>query len=574
MHENKNPLELAYNECKPLLWAAFWFGLFINLLMLAVPLYSLQVLDRVLSSGSLDTLLLLSVIVVVALLFMGIMQALRSLIFSHLGRWLDDKLSTDLVNKTVEMALHNSQLGSQPLRDLNSIRSFVTSPHLGNMFDAPWAVIFFIVIYLINVNLGYVVTAGAAILAILAFTAQRMPSDETAAANEEQIKSMQSLETIIRNAEVVKAMGLLGNASRRWREHNQKWLQHSFGAANKGTVISQMTKTIRLGLQTLIMGYGAFLALSNEMSPGAIIAVSILTSRALAPFDAAGPLYHSIIGVTKAMGRLRAVDEAADLVEKQTMALPEPKGVVHLAKVSVEAPGTNRWLLRNLNIKIEAGEAIGVIGPSGAGKTTLARALVGVVRPTVGFVNLDGAALTQWDPKQLGDTIGYLPQGVELFDGTVAENIARLEEGASDEAIIRAAQLANVHQTIVAFPDGYGMNIGPSGSRLSAGQRQRIALARCFFGNPRLLVLDEPNANLDGEGEMAFVKALSNAKQMGITTFTIAHRPSVLQTVDKILVLQNGEAKKFGPTQEIMAELAAGNAKVRSISDKQQEKKA
>ncbi len=574
LRKEESRLSKVFKECRPLLWGAFWFGLFINLLMLSAPIYSLQVLDRVLSSGSLDTLLMLTLIVAVALIFMGILQVLRSMVFSHIGRWLDDRLSSDIVADTVEITTKNPAIGSQPIRDLNVVRSFVTSQHLATLFDAPWAIIYFIVIYAIHVYLGIAVTLGAVLLLILAFMAERLPSKLSASANDEQVRSMQALEAILRNAEVVKSMGLFSNATSKWRYHNQTWLQNVFGSSNISIVISQITRTLRLSIQTLTMCLGAYLALSNLVTPGAIIAVSILSARALAPFDAAAPLYQSLVGVRKAVRRLLEMEETlADyqsaLNNNERITLPEAKGAVTLEKVTFETVQSKRWILQGINVRIQAGESVGIIGPSGSGKTTLARLLVGVLLPTTGAVRLDGAALHQWEEEQLGRSIGYLPQSVELFDGSIAQNIARLNPQPDEAAIVEAAQHAMVHEAILAFPNGYATEIGPNGSLLSAGQRQRIALARCFYGGPKLIVMDEPNANLDGEGEMAFVNALKNAKKLGITTITIAHRPSVLQHVDKILVLQAGKAKHFGPAKEVMAELASENRKVQPLRREQ-----
>lgn len=532
--------------------------------MLAVPLYSLQVLDRVLTSGSLDTLLFLTLIVGAALLFMAVLQVFRSLVFNHIGRWLDDRLSSWIASTTVERTIQDPGLGNQPLRDLNSVRSFVTSPHFATLFDAPWAFIYFTVIYVIHVNLGMLVTAGAILLLILALIAERIPSKAIAAANEEQIKAMQSFDAIVRNAEVVQSMDLLKNTSSKWSQHNQLWLTHIFAANNMLTVITQITRALRLALQVMTMCFGAYFALSNEISPGAIIAVSILTARALSPFDSAAPLYQNVTNVKKALSRLYEL-ETHYASRQLTTTLPNVVGKLTLQKVTLESQVPNRWILKGINIEVGAGEAIGVIGPSGSGKTSLARVIVGVMRPTTGAVRLDGATLQQWDRTQLGEAIGYLPQSVELFDGTIFENIARMDSHADDQAVIEAANAAQVHDAILSYPRGYNTPIGPNGSLLSAGQRQRIALARCFYGSPKLIVLDEPNSNLDGEGDIAFLKALEHAKSVGISTVTIAHRPSVLQVMDKVLVLQDGEAKLFGPTKEVVATLSAGSAKIQSI---------
>ncbi|OGT91059.1 MAG: hypothetical protein A2514_09330 [Gammaproteobacteria bacterium RIFOXYD12_FULL_61_37] len=561
---DKDPIRAALDECRPLFMAAFWFGLFINALMLAVPIYSMQVLDRVLSSGSLDTLLMLTIIVGVSLLFMGLLQGLRALVFSHIGRWLNDKLSSDIVHKTLNLALYKPSIGSQPLRDLATIRGFVTSPALGSLFDAPWAIIYFIVIFMINLWLGLTVVLGAVLMLALALVTEKLPAKHSSLANDEQIKSMQAMDAVIRNAEVVKAMGLLEQASRRWRVHNRQWLEHAFSATNLQTVVSHATRTLRMGLQVLLTGQGAWLVISGGMSSGGIIAVSILSGKALAPFDAAVTIYQTWINTQKAYKRLQELNPASTEANR-TMVLPEPRGEIAIEKLTFQDKQSSRWIVRGVNIRIEAGEAVGIIGPSGTGKTTLARLLVGVAQPTSGSVRLDGAALDQWDPDQLGRLIGYLPQGVELFSGTVAENIARLEAEADPQMIVAAAQMAEVHDYILQLPNGYQTDIGLNGALLSAGQKQRVALARCFFGGVRLVVLDEPNAHLDAEGELAFVKCIMNAKERGITTITIAHRPSVLQKVDKILVLQGGEAKMFGPAVEVLDKMTRPEQNVRPI---------
>lgn len=458
----ESPVKLALKECRPFFWAAFWFGLFINLLILAVPLFSLQVLDRVLSSGSYDTLLMLTLIAGVALVFMGVLEGLRALMFSHVGRWLDDRLSDDIVEQTVQLALHNPKVGSQPQRDLNTVRGFVISPNLAKLFDAPWAAIYFAVIYAIHFKLGIAVTLGASVLLTLAIVAERLPSRALAAANDEQIRSMQSLDSIIRNAEVVKSMGLLGQATRKWRHHNQQHLGHTFSSGNITNVISQITRTLRLSMQVMMVCLGAYLALGDQMSPGSIVAVSILTGRALTPFDSAIPLYKSIGGLRKALTRLFTLEESAQRTG-QTMTLPEPKGRLTVQNATFESSAVKRQILKGISIDVEPGEAVGVIGPSGSGKTTLARLLVGVASPTTGAIRLDGAALHQWDPIQLGSIIGYLPQDVELFDGTIAENIARLDPQADDKAVIEAARNAQIHDTILAFPKVIARRSVPTG---------------------------------------------------------------------------------------------------------------
>lgn len=564
MGPTDNPVKAALRECRPLFWGAVCFSLFINLLMLAVPIYSLQVLDRVLSSNSTDTLIMLSIIVAAALVFMGLLQGVRAMVFAHIARWLDDRLSGEIVEKTVNLTLFRPAIGTQPVRDLGTIKAFVSSPALASAFDAPWAILFFIVIYIINVTLGIAVTLGACILLILAILTEKLPARQAAAANDSQIRANQALDAILRNAEAVKAMGLLPQARQRFEGHNQENLRQAFSAKGATTVISFSTRTLRLGLQVLITGLGAYLVILGDLSAGAIVATSMIAGKALQPFDSAVAIFQGWVGVKKAYDRLKDLDGSVAAAANTTK-LPEPEGYVAVDKVTYQDAPSQRWILRGINIRIKPGEAVGVIGPSGSGKTTLARLLVGVLSPTSGAVRLDGAALHHWDSDQLGRLVGYLPQGVELFDGTVAENIARLDPEASDDQVIAAAKTAEIHDFVLQLPQGYKTEIGRNGCALSAGQRQRIGLARCFYGAPKLVVLDEPNANLDTEGELALVQCLLNARERGIVTVTIAHRPSLLQKVDKILVLQNGEAKLFGPADEVLAKMTQAGTNVQPI---------
>ena len=560
MHNNKkiSSIKAALIERRFLFWGALGFSLFVNLLMLAVPIYSMQVLDRVLSSGSIDTLLMLTIIVAISLFFMGFLQALRDMVFSQIGRWLDERLSIEIAQKTIDVAIHRPNIGSQPMRDFGVIKGFITSPALGQIFDAPWAIIYFIVIFLIHFQLGIAVVLGAVILLVLALMAEKLPKEAATMANDEQIKSMQVLDSIVRNAEVVRSMGLAKFATQRWYKFHRATLEYNFSASNFNTVISNSTRTFRMALQVALTGLGAWFVIDGQMSAGGIIAVSILSSKALAPFDTAVSIYHSWTGVKKSYKRLAEIDKQV-ITSQSAVLLPAPKGHLILDKITYQDHDNHRWLLRGINITIEPGKSIGIIGLSGSGKTTLARLIVGVLIPSSGYVRLDGASLGQWNQEQLGSFIGYLPQSVELFSGTLSENIARLEKNADDQSIVKAAQIACVHEAILRFPQGYQTDIGTNGAFLSAGQRQRIGLARCFFGEPKLVVLDEPNANLDSEGEQALEQCLLNAKSSGITTVTIAHRISILKKADKILVLHGGEAKLFGPTDEILGKLSNSN---------------
>jgi PrtD family type I secretion system ABC transporter len=564
--KDRNDLvKAALKECRPLFVGALAISLVINLLGLAVPIFSMQVLDRVLSSSSKNTLMMLTIIAVFALLFSGLLTALRTVVFAQISRWLDDRLSTLLAQKTISLALMRPNIGAQPLRDLGIIRGFIASPTLGSILDAPWAIIFFVVLFIINVTVGIVVTLAAVVLLGLAFLAQKAPSKLLASSGDAQVKSMQAFESVVRNAEVVHAMGMAKPATRAWRRNNDQTLEESYRAANLGTIISNSTRTFRMGLQVLITALGAWLVIEGQMSMGAIIAVNILTGKALAPFDAAVAIYQGWVSVKKAHKRLLTVFDYEPEPAGERLELPDPEGAVSVNAVSYQEPRSRRLLLRGVSLSFPAGSSAGIIGPSGSGKTTLSRLLVGIQDPTAGSVTLDGAALDQWRSEQLAAAIGYLPQDIELFTGTVAENIARMAENPDDAAVIQAAKLAEVHDYILTLPDGYQTHVGENGAALSAGQRQRVALARCFYGNPKLIVLDEPNSNLDTEGEAALVQAMLNARARAITTVIVAHRPALLHHVDQIAVLKGGEVVLQGPTKEVMEKLASGNRTVQPL---------
>ena len=562
------PFKRALDECRPLFAGALVFSLIINLLGLAVPIYSMQVFDRVLSSSSRETLLMLSLIVVGAVIFSGLLTALRSTVFAQISRWLDDRLSGELVHKTIALSLRRPKIGAQPLRDLGAVRGFIASPTLGSILDAPWATLFFIALFMINTTIGLVVAGASLILLGLAVLAQRAPSRLYAASGDARVKSMQEFESVVRNAEVVQAMGMEETATRAWRKYNDANLEKSYEAGNLGTVISNSTKSFRMGLQILVTGLGAWLVIHGQMSMGAIIAVNMLTGKALAPFDAAVPIYQGWTNVKKAHGRLAVVFEYDDKAEER-IELPRPKGVLTVASIGYQDPTSKKWLLKQVSMDVPAGNAVGIIGPSGSGKTTLSRLLVGVLSPSKGRVNLDGAGLNQWRSDQLTQAVGYLPQDIELFAGTIAQNIARMNEKADDASVIEAAQLAQVHEFIISLPEGYQTEIGERGAALSAGQRQRVGLARCFYGSPKILVLDEPNSNLDTQGEQALVQALLNAKSQKITTLMVSHRPALLHHVDTIMVLKDGEVSLEGPAQGVLAKLAGQNKDVTPLRREQ-----
>lgn len=560
--DNQNNLiRAAFKECRLLLLGAFGISFLINMLTLAVPIFTMQVFDRVLSSGSFNTLWMLTLIVIFALVFGGVLTLLRTAVFAQVSRWLDDKIAPVLVAKTISLSLLRPNIGAQPLRDLAAVRGFVSSPTLGHILDAPWAIIFFAVLFIINTTVGIVVTISALILLVLAVIAQKAPSKMLAESGDAQVHSMQSLDAIVRNAEVVQAMGMTEAATRFWKNANEMHQDASYRASILGASISNFTRSFRMGLQVLITALGAYLVINGQMSMGSIIAVNILTGKALAPFDAAVAIYQAIVSLRKSNERLCVVFDT-ELRASDNLVLPDPTGAVRVDAVSYKEPLSGRMLLKGVSVDIAAGSCVGIIGPSGSGKTTLSRLLTGVMQPSSGLVQLDSASLDQWNSAQLAAAIGYLPQDVELFSGTVAENIARMQANAGDEDVVAAAKLAEVHEFILGLPDGYQTDIGDKGAALSAGQRQRVALARCFFGNPKLIVLDEPNSNLDTEGELALVRAMLNAKEKGITFVLIAHRPQLLHHADQIAVLKEGAVVLQGKARDVLEKLAGANKTV------------
>lgn len=560
---NENPVVVALKQCRPLFLGALLFSAFINMLMLATPIYSMQVLDRVLSSGSKNTLLMLTIVVVGAIVAASLLQVLRSVVFANIGRWLSDQLAETLVSKTLAISVHKRNIGNQPLHDFSSVRGFLTSPALSSLFDVPWAVIFFVALFLINVTIGIVVTFGAVILLGLAVFSQKLTSNRLGIANQANVSALKHFDALTRNAEVVQAMGFQKAASNSWRTEYKKNVEFSHSSALTGVVVSNSTKTFRMLLQVVLTGLGAYLVIAGQMSAGAIIAVNMLAGKALAPADASVSIYQGLFSTKAALSRLQTVFLAKAGGHEKSLELPSPKGAIAVTNLSYQEPQSQRWLLQGVSFNVAEGASVGIIGPSGSGKTTLARLLVGVLTPTTGRVLLDGADLKQWQPEQFGRAIGYMPQDIELFDGTIAQNIARMDVEAADEAIVHAAQQACVHDFILTLPEGYQTEIGEAGVRLSAGQRQRIGLARCFFGDVKVIVLDEPNANLDTAGEQALLNCLSNAKNNGITCFVVAHRPSLLQAADKIAVIGDGKLAAFDNADVIRQKLAPPPAKTK-----------
>lgn len=524
-----------------------------NLLMLTGPLFMLQIYDRVLASRSVPTLVVLCALVAGLYLFLGILEVIRSRVLTRIGRRLEEQLGDVTFDAVLTLPLKTTRTdaASQPLRDLDRMRQFMSGPGPVAICDLPWLPAYLAIIFVFHPLLGWLGTAGAVILVIVTVSSEailRAPMERLA-----RLTTTRSafVEAGRRNAEAIRSMGMAGAYAARWRKANGGYLleQERIGDASGG--FSATTKVFRLALQSAVLALGAWLAIRQEVTPGVMIAASILTARALAPIEQAIGQWRGFVAFRQSRGRLQ------DLLERfgedaSKMPLPRPTSSLSIEGLSVAAPGAMAAIVHDLRFRLEAGQGLGVIGPSGSGKSTLARALVGVWPPARGTIRLDGAELDQWSPEAIGPSIGYLPQGVELFDGTVAENIARFAPDAHADAIIEAARQAGVHELVLSLPDGYDTRIGEGGAVLSAGQRQRVALARALFGSPFLIVLDEPNASLDSEGERALSDAILAARKAGSIVVIVAHRPNALACVDQVLVMAGGRQAAFGPRDEVL----------------------
>ena len=530
------------------------FSAAISLLMLAVPIYMLQIYDRVLSTRSIDTLLALSFMVVTAVFVLGVLDAVRGRMMTRIGIWLDRELAGDMLSSGVRQSLSGDDAGrGQGLRDLASLRNYIAGSGLLPLFDAPFLFVFLAVIFLIHPVLGWVTAAGAIILFLLALANELATRNLIRDANNETMHALNEADIAIRNADVIEAMGLLPSLRRRWQAASSIYLTQQRQANDRAGAITASARFVRLVVQIAILATGAFLVIGGQLTGGAMIAAAIIGTRALAPVEQSIQGWKAFVTAHGAYRRVKHLATATAAVTSP-MTLPAPQGQLTVQGLISIPEGSPTPILRDINFDLEPGMALGLTGPSAAGKTTLARHLVGSLKPTRGHVRLDGADLAVWDAADRGRHIGYLPQDVELFTGTVRENIARMDE-ASDDDIVAAAQLAGVHEMVLSLPKGYDTRISDGGAVLSGGQRQRIALARAVFGRPKLIVLDEPNSNLDAPGEHALIATLDQLRAAGATVILIAHRPNIMSRMDKILVLRDGAVDQFGERDDVLQRL-------------------
>ena len=541
------------------------FSLVINALLLVPPIYMLQVFDRVLTSRREETLVYLTVGGITALIVMALLDMVRARLLAVAGAALDRRLGPRVLDGLLAQTARLGGAGYlNGLRDVNTLRMFLGGAGLIALFDAPWLPFFLLVIFLFHPVLGVVALCGALAMVMLAALNERFTRKPAEEAQAQARRAGRMIDGAVRNADVIAALGMLPAVTRRWGQANDAALIQQLSATRLGGLFSSLTKFSRQFIQLAMLGMGAWLVVDEHVTPGIMIAATILLSRALAPVETLVAGWRNLVEARLAWRRLNELLEANPPLET-AIDLPAPAGKLDVDRVLYGIKGAERPIVRGVTFSIASGEALGVIGPSAAGKSTLARLVIGVWKPVAGIVRLDGADVAGWPREGLGPHIGYLPQDVELFAGTVAANIARLAEPDS-AAVIRAAERAHVHQLILRLPKGYDTEVGENGQLLSPGQRQRIALARALYGNPRLVVLDEPNANLDHEGDQALLATLRGLKEEGVTVVIIAHRAAVLAGVDKILLLRDGAVEKFGPAAEIMPKPARPALAAREVA--------
>lgn len=545
-------LELTLRLGRPAIVSAAIFSLGVNILFLALPLYTTQVYSRVLTSGSLQTLFVITIITIFAFIVSEFLDFLQSRILAGFGTMLDQRVSGHIFAALFDgIVRRDAQAGAQALRDLDSFRQTITGPSVAVLFDVPWTPVYIIILLIIDPIVGLVCVIGALILLGLAILQDRLARPLILEANKEAVKGYAFTEAALRNAEVVRGMGMLGAIGEQWAKYRQNGMQHGTEASEVADRFGGAIKFFRNVIQVMIIGVGAVLILDNQISSGLLFANMILSSRALAPIDRIVSTWPTFVAAGNSFQRLN------ELLENYTPAqtatdLPRPAGRVTVEGLNYLLPDSGRLLLTNINFAVEPGEFLGVIGPSGAGKSTLARLLLGIHQPLNGAVRLDGSNVFGWSRNHFGRYIGYLPQDTELFAGTVRENIARFQTDVTDEEVIDAAKKANAHELIVRLPQGYDTELGAGGAVLSVGQRQRVGLARAMLRSPALVILDEPNANLDGEGEQALLMALREMKKAKQTVVVVSHKPSMLQDADKLLLLRDGKIELFGPRQAVL----------------------
>jgi len=532
----------------------------INLLQLTIPLYMMQVYDRVLNSQSMDTLVMLTILAIGALAIFGVLEFIRALTFQAMGggvvRWLNLPVLTAAVQASADQGLTRA---TQSLRDLTELRGFLTSAAVSAPLDALWSPIFLGALFLLHPAFGLIGATAAALLLGCSLINDLLTRQLMKEASQANIDAVSKIGATLRHAEAIEAMGMLPALARRWRTSQLHALAVQEASGNRSKAMASITRCLRFSIQVVTLATGAVLVMEQAITPGAIMATNILVARLLLPFDSIIENWRQWVTAIASWRRVEAALKQ-DLAVRQTMPTPRSQGDLIVDKLLYAAPGLDVPIIKGISFALAPGEVLGIVGPSAAGKSTLARLLVGILKPTAGGVFLDGNNVYLWERGSFGQVAGYLPQSVSLLEGTIRENIARMDDG-DPHKVLDAARLADVHDMIGRLPLGYDTQVGDGQLTLSGGQRQRIALARCLYGRPRLIVLDEPNANLDAVGERALIRAIEQAREDGAIIIVIAHRPAIMQVADKLLVLEGGRITQFGPRTDVVASMIPGETR-------------
>lgn len=555
--QSKDPIREGVRAVRGALLAVGVLSLVVNLLMLTGPIFMLQVYDRVLTSRSIPTLTVLLALAIGLYAMMGLFDFLRTRILSRVAHWLDDALSAPAFRSWMVRSAAGNVAGYKPVQDIAILRQFIASPTILAIFDLPWFPVYLAVVFMLHVDLGLLATAGAIVVIALTFLNEWLTARSTAASTQAEIAENRFTEHAQRSADTVLAMGMVGNTTRAWSDLKNRTLASQQRGAERSEVITAISKAFRLLLQSAILALGALLAIKQQITPGMIVAASIIAGRALAPIDQTLGGWRMIKRARLARQRLGDYLKRDAAAVQNGVVLPKPQAVLQVAGVVKRSPRKDptrelQTILAGISFDLQPGDGLGVIGPSASGKSSLARLLVGLWMPDQGSIRLDGATFEQWDPDDLGPYIGYLPQEVMLMSGSIADNIARFDPKASNEDIVEAAKVSGVHEIILALPDGYATRVDDPLSPLTGGQRQRIALARALYRMPVLVVLDEPNSNLDADGDIALGKAIAHLRAKGSIVVVMAHRPSAISAVDKVLMLREGRMIEFGLKDDVL----------------------
>ena len=542
------------------------FSGFVNILMMTMPIYLFQLSDRVLTSHSFDTLLMLTGLALGLVAVLALLDIVRRQMLGRLSMSMETILAGPILANVIGSAPSGEGGNVQPLRNLHQVRSFLSSPTMLLLFDAPLAPLYFGVIFLIHPLLGTICVAAGVVLFSIAVINRMATAKPLAEAGSHSALADANAEALARNAQVINAMGMMNESILHWGRAQADALKAQLDGQERNVWISGSSKFVRLVTQILMLGIGAFLALHGELTGGMMIAASILAGRALQPLEGMIEGWRSVIHARSAYAKVKTTVEALQ-ASKPRLMLRRPEGRLQVEKVLYLCAGSKEPILNGINFELPAGELLAVVGPSGSGKSTLARILVGCLFPTAGKVRLDGTELRNWDRRQFGEFTGYLPQEVELFPGTIRQNVCRMRSDLPDSEVLRAAELAGVHDMITRLPDGYETNLDRNGTPLSGGQKQRIALARAFFGKPSLVVLDEPNSNLDAVGEQALAESMRRAKAQKVSIVVITQRPALLNLVDKVLILRGGRMEAFGAPSSVLHRLIRAGADANESQD-------